>query len=507
MIKQLLVFILIGMSLAFRLFYVSHFNFAFTIDQARDMLEIRKIAIAHHPVMIGPTTSINGVYLGPFWYYFNLPAFLLGRGDPTALVYWAVIFYHFSVLLFWARYRKTNPNFGAIGTFFLLVSPRLLEAISYSFNANAAPAFTLLVLLLLEVVLRSKKLLPAMILGFMVGLSIQIEAAFCILLLPLVLFWLIKDKVRLVRPLLFGFSLTLIPQIAFELKHKFLMTKIFIAEFAGQGDILGDKLSVSQKLIDRYQRYTGDLYSSLPISQLIIWLLLLCLVIVILQKKVQKLAHLSISLIILSIPFYLLYPHLIKPWYTISLAVPFILIFASGISGLYENQRLSLKVLAIFLLLLISTKAYQQYSRQLEYKLTTRSSDRASLLNQIETVDWVYQEAAGFGFKVYDYTPSIYDFNYQYLFWWYGSKTYGYQPVSITYQDNAPVYIETLPKYQSNIRQNDRPTTFLIKEGRPGFEEEEATWRHQFDDLCKMGETELTGKIVVEKLTACYGKK
>lgn len=507
MIKQILVLALIGLNLGFRLFYVNHFNFAFTIDQARDMLEIRKIAIAHHPVMIGPTTSINGVYLGPFWYYFNLPAFILGRGDPTALVYWGVIFYHLSVFLFWTRYRKTKPYFGAIGTLFFLISPRLLEAISYSFNANAAPTIALLTLLLLEIVLSSKKPITAMFLGLMVGLSIQVEAAFCILFLPLVLFWLIRDKVRLIVIFLVGFTLTLIPQIAFEVKHKFLMTKIIIAEFAGSGDILGDKLSMSQKLADRYFRFLGDLGSTLPISQHIVWISLLCLVLVVLSRKTQKLTILGISLIIFSIPFYLLYPHIIKPWYTISLAVPFILIFAGGLSRLCENPKLALKVLAASLLLLISFEAYQQYSRQLEYKLTTRSADRASLLNQIEAVDLVYQEAAGSGFKVYDYTPSVYDFNYQYLFWWYGSKTYGYQPISITYQDNVPVYIETLPKYQSNIRQNDRPVTFLIKEGRPGFEVEEVTWRHQFDGLCKMGETELTGNIVVEKLTACHEKK
>ena len=506
MIKQLLVFILIGASLSFHLFYASHFNFAFTIDQARDMLEIRKIAVDHHLIMIGPTTSINGVYLGPFWYYFNLPAFIVGGGDPTTLVYWAVIFYHFSVLLFWIRYRRTNPHFGIIGSLLFLVSPRLLEAISYSFSANVAPTFVLLVLLLLEIVLLSKKPLAAVILGILVGLSVQTEIAFCILLLPLVLFWLIKDRVRLIRQFLIGFSLTLIPQAAFEVKHKFMMTKIFIAEFAGQGDILGDKLSISQKLIDRHSRFFGDLSSSLSISQSIIWLLLLCLALVILGRKTQKLALLSISLIIFSFPFYLLYPHIIKPWYTISLAVPFILIFASGITDLYESHKTILKVSTVVLLSLIFLKAYQQFSHRLEYKLTTRSTDRASLLNQIETIDWVYREAAGSGFKVYNYAPSVYDFNYQYLFWWYGSKTYGYQPISITYQDNVPPYLETLSKYQSNIRPNDRPMTFLIKEGRLGFEDGEKAWRHQFDDLCKMGETKLTGAIVVEKLSACYEK-
>ncbi len=507
MIRQLLVLLLIGFSLGFRLFYVSHFNFAFTIDQARDMLEIRKIAVDHHLVMIGPTTSINGVYLGPFWYYFNLPAFLLSHGDPTSLVLWGVISYHLAVLIFWYVHKKTNPDLAIIGTFLLLVSPRLTGALSYSFNANAAPTFVILCLVLLELVLKTKKPLLALILGFLIGFSFQIEAAFCILLLPLAIYWFLKDRVHFLRPLAVGFVVTLIPQIAFEIKHRFLMTKIFFAEFAGQGNILGEKLPLGQRFLDRYHRYLGDLYSSLPISQLVIWLLLLCLILIIFQKTGQKLAQLSVSLVLLSIPFYLIFPQILKPWYTISLAVPFVLIFAGGLSLLLSSHRLGFRLFALFLLTAMAVNSFTQLSHQLEYKLTTRSADRASLFNQIKAVDGVYDQAKGTPFKVYDYSPSVYDFNYQYLFWWYGSKTYGYQPMTITYADNVPPYLQSSPKYQTNIRSGDRPLIFLIEEGRPGFEDQQSTWRRQFSDLCKMGETELVGNIVVEKLTACHEKK
>ena len=64
-------------------------NFPFTMDQARDMLDIREIAVGFHPVLIGPTTSINGVFLGPFYYYFNLIPFIISGGDPAFLVYWS----------------------------------------------------------------------------------------------------------------------------------------------------------------------------------------------------------------------------------------------------------------------------------------------------------------------------------------------------------------------------------------------------------------------------------
>ena len=63
---------------------VLNYNFPFTMDQSRDMLDIRQIVVSLHPTLIGPTTSINGVFLGPFYYYFNVIPYFLSGGDPAS---------------------------------------------------------------------------------------------------------------------------------------------------------------------------------------------------------------------------------------------------------------------------------------------------------------------------------------------------------------------------------------------------------------------------------------
>ena len=55
-----------------RYLQVRNYNSPFTYDQARDMLDLRVIAGFHSIQVPGPTTSITGLNLGPFYYYFNL---------------------------------------------------------------------------------------------------------------------------------------------------------------------------------------------------------------------------------------------------------------------------------------------------------------------------------------------------------------------------------------------------------------------------------------------------
>src|SRR3990167_11030678 len=103
-------------SFIFRIFYVSGYDFAFTIDQARDMLEIRKLVVGHELVFIGPITSLNGVFLGPFWYYFNLLPFIVGGGNPSSLVIWQIVVFHLTALVFFLYFARKDYPLAFLGS-------------------------------------------------------------------------------------------------------------------------------------------------------------------------------------------------------------------------------------------------------------------------------------------------------------------------------------------------------------------------------------------------------
>lgn len=111
--------IILGLSGFIRFFQTKDYNTPFTYDQARDMLDIRALGEFKDLAVLGPTTSINGLRLGPFYYYFNLPAYWLGGGDPQVLVYWNILLFLVSGgFIFW-YFRKRNIILGfLVGSLF-----------------------------------------------------------------------------------------------------------------------------------------------------------------------------------------------------------------------------------------------------------------------------------------------------------------------------------------------------------------------------------------------------
>jgi hypothetical protein len=112
-----------------------------------------------------------------------------------------------------------------------------------------------------------------------------------------------------------------------------------------------------------------------------------------------------------------------------------------------------------------------------------RSLDKSNLRNEIETIDWVYQKAQGKGFKAYNYIPSVYDFPYQYLYWWHGTKEYGYQPDVVTYLDNVPEYIKDNDKFFNAKKKAEEGIIFLIYEQDENQQRLDA-WLGNFTKYC-----------------------
>lgn len=71
-IKQHWVFLsFLALSLVVRLVDIKNVLF-FTWDNGRDFFAIQKIAQGDI-TLIGPTTGLQGWFLGPFWYYLRIP--------------------------------------------------------------------------------------------------------------------------------------------------------------------------------------------------------------------------------------------------------------------------------------------------------------------------------------------------------------------------------------------------------------------------------------------------
>ena len=484
------------LTLFFRLNSVADYNIAFTPDQARDMLEIRQIAVGHSPKLLGPITDILGLYLGPFWYYFNLFPFVISGGDPLALVYFSIAVFHlFSFLVYWGLSKK-DKTLALFSSAFLLLSPVSFLTTRYAFNANAIFYFTALYPVFFYFQSAHFSLLE----GLLCGLVLQLEAAVGILFFPISLFvHLKKDRPhRHIFPLVVGFGLTLIPQIVFEITHQFSMTRSFFSEFAGGSSFLGSKMTLFQMLADRANHFL-NLFTNAAYLPVAVILLVVVTGLIASSKKstTQKYLKLNLSLLIIFLIFFLIYPFKLKDWYLYGL-VPFaIYSFSSSILTIGSHCYAKIAP-AVFLVLVIisSSLANLRYLSNLSLE---PSDDPSNLHNMLTVVDKVYGAADNQAFNVYSYLPSVYDYSYQYIFWWYGTRKYGYQPTKISYLPNVPEYIKDNSVYWTKTKPGTPASEFLIIQHDLANPQRESEWRRQYPQNHQTEVTDFPWNITLER--------
>lgn len=492
----ILIFIIIlAISTYLKVVPVLNYNFPFTMDQARDMLDIRHIVELRKPALIGPTTSINGVFLGPFYYYFNLIPYLISSGDPGALTYWNIAWYMIAGILLLVFFYKQDKILALISSTIFLMTPAFFYSSRYFWSANPMPYMTTFYFLSILNFLRKPNFLNSAIIGLISGLSIQVEAAFGILFIPFFIIFslLTRQKFKLIFASLVAFFITLIPQIFFELRHNFLMTKTFILEVSGNSQILGEKLTLVEVIKSHLTSFVDFSAGQFQIPQTFSISLLGISIIYLgflftykkLNNESKNLFIVSISFIIFAFIFYLGYSHPLKGWYLLGLRIPYIFLLALSLNEILKLKNIVFKLLIICFL---GWSFFATFSDQLRFipkNLSDRSLDKSTLRNEIEAIDWVYNKASGKGFKAYNYIPSVYDFPYQYLYWWYGGKKYGYHPEVLTYQDNVPEYIQDNEKFLTMKKTPGDSSVFLIYEPDEN-KERLAAWLGNFASLCTL---------------------
>ena len=499
---------------------IAGYNFPFTTDQARDMLDLRDIVVGINPRLVGPTTSINGVFLGPSYYYFNVIPFLIGNGDPSYLVYWNILFFTGAGFLLLFLHHKKEIEFGFFASIIWMWAPGYFQATRYFWNSHSMIYFSLAYFLSLYFFLRSPSTKKSIWLGFIAGITMQFQAAFGILLLPFALviswFYLKKTKWKLLGLQILGFGVTLIPQVLFELKNNFVMTKIFVAELTGSGTVLGEKLSFSQALLSHINSFIffshGIIALPYNIDSVILVSAIIFLGLKIYQKKLDPdlkiYTFISIGFLLFAFSFYLFYLHELKDWFILSLRIPYIFLIAAFLTTVYSHHisnilfKNILKTILIGGLLVAIVLAFNDQKQFIPTSKSYQSDDKSNLKNSITAIDWVYEKTQGKGFKAYNYIPSVYDFPYQYLYWWYGTNKYGYQPETISYKENVPEYIPNNTHFLTKTRPQEDNLIVML------YEDDDTTdrlfgWGGNFTKFCRITDIKYSWGTTVEIRRPC----
>jgi len=473
----------------------------FYYDQGRDALKALEIVNFKDFPAIGPTTGIAGLFLGPFWFYLLAPFYFIGQGSPAVAASFIAFFDLGTIFVLYLLGKEFyNRYLGLFSAFLWGFSYYLVRSTRWFSNPSPLPFLVMLLIYGLAKVIFKKQEKYLILVAVCLALSLQLEAASAVFFFPsLLAIWLVfKPKLKNKKNLFYSivaFLVFLIPQGLFEIKNNFLMTKNFLN--FNKGEINTDTQTWGVPnwafLKERSVEYFKILFSKLEVNPLpdkgakfltgsqilsVFWLIFVFYQIWAFFKSKSEQNGLTFLLIIfLFLPLLFLFFFTgnygqLYDYYLTGFFPAFIILFAI-FAFKFLNKKIYIPIFAMIVIWFLNGNLLY-----LKGYLTAdvNGQDHISLGNQLEVIDWIYQDADGENFNVDIYVPPVIPYSYQYLFQWYGQKNYGYQPIS----DQVPLlYV---------IWEVDKPHIILLD-----------AWLAREDDVADTIKTEKFGGINVER--------
>ena len=429
-------------------------NFPFSWDFARDALWVRQLTIQHKVMLVGAWGSLDNTFFGPLYFYLIAIFLFLFNGDPRSAVFMVTLFTTALIPLSYFFLRKTVSEKSSIfaAWFFGILSQFTILSL-YSFPQNVLPFFFLVFFCAQWLFLKKPNLIRFWLLGFCAALFFHFEpvdtlpafGVVGVLTLTVLAKQSWQKRIKNTLMLAVGIVLPFIPNIIFDIRHNFSQLYAFIDFFKGGGKSLGGYLTVSKRIPDRLFQFI-DVVSRTFFGGSRVFALLGIgfagwgIYQLVQSKSFQKgKAFFLLRLIGLNLVVYWLYffafSRLLKDYYLYMMPVLFVL----GISVILDSfteKGFKEKVCAWLFLILVSV-----FNLTLLWKNTITQLRSNDYRVQHMIVDEAYKRANGGPFVVYTYSPTVYDFPFQYLFSWYGNARYRYIPADYAYLPNQPDYV------------------------------------------------------------------
>ncbi|MDO8341204.1 MAG: glycosyltransferase family 39 protein [Candidatus Woesebacteria bacterium] len=395
----------------------------FHYDQGRDALIIWELIKNHKFFLIGPVTGLEGIFLGPFYYYLIAPFYLIGHGNPAI----PSIFLSFLVTISLYFLYKSGEEIGGKATGFialLIGSFSNYLILSSRWLSNPTPIYltSILIFYLMIKIIKEKDNKPIfwILMFLLVGVSFHFELASAIFYLPILLifsFWQKKKLNKLTIVLSLSLLIiTFLPQVIFNFRHENILFNNILFQITNHKD--GQiEVNLLQFLQTRIKRI-WDIISSLIFNNNILVASIFLIISLFGIFKLKKNNEISkLFAIFLGIPLigYLLYRGNygnLYNYYLTGYFLIFVLFFSWGISYFFKISPK--RIILIFILLILLNLI------QIKTKLTTNinNSNEIFIQNQLEAINWIYEDSIGNNFNVDIYVPPVISYSYDYLFLW-----------------------------------------------------------------------------------------
>ncbi len=413
------------------------------------MMAVKSIIYDHHLTLIGPYTSLQGIFQGPVWYYLLSIPTLLSGGDPRgSVILMLVISMSVIVVTFLVMLRLFGNTCALISAFLVATAPEAIAAATYSWNPH--PMWLLLTtffFVFYQVSQNRNKY--HLFLWPVIALMFHFQAALAIFILAgaFIYLLLLHKRLFLNRFFIIGILLAgvfFLPLFVFDVRHNFLMAKSFIQLFQGKDQGLftkGEYLPyISQMdahlnsfyINYRYVFQANDLISGLSIVIAVgFFFSLFVKGGKFYAKKERDFLLLFVRFFFIFLALTFLYPFPLRYWFLTGFQMIYILPFSLFFRKLLITRIGLVFITAFFIttLIVIAPKLYKLY-RYPDY------GGVAKIRGKTDALDFIYQDANGKPFGLLIFNPPVYADSYDYLTYFLSKRVYHYLP----YQEKKGIF-------------------------------------------------------------------
>ena len=129
----------------FRLSPIIDQSVPYTFDQGRDFLKVEQIVRYHNMTFIGPTTGIQGLFHGAWWYYFLAVPYFVSQAHPLGFVSFIFIISLLQYLLFsWFLKKEFSTEAAVVFASVVATSPYFISTSVFVISSVMTLPFILL---------------------------------------------------------------------------------------------------------------------------------------------------------------------------------------------------------------------------------------------------------------------------------------------------------------------------------------------------------------------------
>ncbi len=210
----------------FYFWYVFNGEAILSSDIARDFLLYSEIT-QKKIILIGPKSSVMGIFHGPLWLYLNYPAYALGGGNPVVIeAFWIFLTFLFIYSCYFVGKNLFDKNTGYL--FSAMVALYMFFHINQFYNPMGAmfliPINFYFFIKYLQTYKKKFIIAYFLLLGLIIQFELAIGIPFLILSILYLFIKLIRSKYRKHLLAIFLVMIPLLNYVVFDIRHEFLLT-------------------------------------------------------------------------------------------------------------------------------------------------------------------------------------------------------------------------------------------------------------------------------------------